>query len=271
MTDDLGGDPIRFVGFLDVLGFSAFVTANSHDTVQNVYNGLIGLAPLGLVGATIKSVEENGERFGTPDLAKVDTNILVISDSIVVFSDRADHQGFLNVLAAVRNLLAVAFYSGLPLRGAVTVGPLSYVPHQVESNATASIQSLFGRGLVDAKNLEAKQDWSGGIVSDEAIEVLKQIVAGPDGPERVQVSDFIPPELMRRWPVPMKVDGRIEPKESWAISWPWGNDDRPPNSMVREAFGMYGKDPTVATEKIEPTIDFLNAVRPDSRRLRDRT
>jgi len=256
-------DSIRFVGFLDVLGFSAFVSASSHRTVQNVYDGLFGLAPLGLVGATTKLVErENGERFGTPDLGRVDTSLLVISDSIVVFSDRADHSGFLKTLAAVRNLLAVAFYSGLPLRGAVTVGPLSYVPYQVESKATVSIQSLYGKALVDAKNLEAEQSWSGGVVSDEAVEALKQIVAGPDGPEQVEVSDFIPPELMRRWQVPVKVDGQIETEERWAISWPWGNDDRPPNSMVEKAFGMHGKDPAAASEKIRPTIAFLDGVRP---------
>jgi hypothetical protein len=257
----------RFVAFLDVLGFSDFVDRNEHLKLTNVYENLLtGMLPIALPGTKLKTLNEGTpEAVTTPDLSEVDVHALLISDSILFFSDRADQQGLIQVLTATQRRLCLGFYNGLPLRGAISLGPLAHQPGSWESRGSATFQALYGQALVDAKRLEGIQQWSGAIVDERAVDIFDRIAANADpSPRAVTSNDLVDHKLLRRYNVPVRFrpGNDLAMKDEWVSNWPWGNGDRPSTEMVRGAFSMHGKNPDAAEEKIQQTLRFLNSARP---------
>ena len=255
----------RFVAFLDVLGFSDFVDRNDHEKLTNVYNNLLsGMLPLALPGMKIKTLNEGTpDAVGVPDLSEVEVHALLISDSILFFSDRADQKGFIQVLTATQRCLCLGFYDGLPLRGAMSVGPLAYQPAAWPSGGSATIQALYGQALVNAKRLEATQEWSGAIIEERAVDLFDRIAAYIDPSFGALTSQqLVDLSLMRRHDVPVKGQGGVVLQDEWVANWPWGNQDRPGSEMVREAFSMHEKSADRSEEKILETLRFLDSARP---------
>lgn len=255
----------RFVAFLDVLGFSDFVDRNDHQKLTNVYDNLLsGMLPMALPGMKIKTLNEGTpDAVGVPDLSEVEVHALLISDSILFFSDRADQKGFTQVLTAAQRCLCLGFYDGLPLRGALSVGPLAYQPAAWPSGGNASIQALYGQALVDAKRLEATQQWSGAIIEERAVELFDRIAADVDPSFGALTSQqLVDLNFMRRHDVPVKSQEGVILKNEWVANWPWGNQGRPSNEMVREAFSRHEKNADHSEEKILETLRFLDLARP---------
>lgn len=255
------------MGFLDVLGFSDFVARNGHTTVTSVYDQLLTtLLTISLPGAKARTQDQGTSEAGaTADLSNVKVHALLVSDSIVFYSDRADPDGFLHTLIAVQRSLCYGFYFGLPLRGAISVGPLTHRSLEWQSGGVVMAQALYGQALVDAKRLEECQQWSGAIVDRRAMELIDQYLTPSQGSAALVSQNFL-----ARYEVPVKESGQLLTREEWAVAWPWGNGnnpaDRPPNDMVRGSFSMYGKNPAKAERKIRRTLEFLDELRPEGRR-----
>jgi hypothetical protein len=87
------------------------------------------------------------------------TNIVMASDSIVVYSGGDTHLEALAVTAAVRRLIVAGFRSGIALRCALAIGELDEL--DIEGIATggdhwtARFSGLIGLGLVRAYELES--------------------------------------------------------------------------------------------------------------------
>lgn len=255
----------RFVAFLDVLGFSDFVDRNDHAKLTRVYENLLsGMIPMSLPGMKIKTQNEGTpEAYGFPDLSEVKVHALLISDSILFFSDRADQQGLIDVLIATQRCLCLGFYDGLPLRGAVTLGPLAYQPGSWPSGGSATIQALYGQALVDAKRLEGIQQWSGAIIEHRAVDLFDRIADGADPSlGALRSTNLAELNILKRYDVPIKQVSGLTYRNEWVANWPWGNRDRPGNEMVREAFSRHEKSAGSSEQKVQETLRFLDQARP---------
>lgn len=248
----------RFVAFLDVLGFSDTVRAVPHDRLLRHYDNLISSAQRAASRGALTLVGDGPEQTAVADLTEARVQVLVVSDSVVVLSPAATGRGFVDLLQTTRDLLVSGLFIGLPLRGAVTVGPVDTVISGTGGPAPAV--SVVGRGLVDAYRLEADQQWSGAVVAQPAVEAFNAIqhAAALHPEEAVDIEALAEHRLLARYPVPTRT-GTID---AWAVNWPWGNRDKPAEQTVRDAFVKHGKDPALGAAKADATVKFLHDQRP---------
>jgi hypothetical protein len=252
----------RFVAFIDVLGFSDLVHQNDHASVARLYQTLTAYVQLVLTRGLYNVVENgDGEQRAIPDLSQANANLLIISDSIVIYSHTVTMKGFIDVLAAMRGAISSGFYVGLPMRGAMTVGPCTVFEEHLHTGVAVNTQSIVGRALVDAYQLERCQEWSGAIVSDDAIAHYEALAR-----ENRHVPDLATIEYLRekhviaRYDVPYKHTATA-PGRVWSVAWPWANRDRPSEALIRRAFAMHNKNPP-ADAKVANTLAYLDAMRP---------
>ena len=111
------------VAFLDVLGFSDFVDNNDHSVLINIYNNIFTIfTTLGLACGQVKFVNNNGSGYATPDVSYMNVNSLIVSDSIILWTDNSSPKSFEDIVSCVRQTLSLSFVSGLPLRGSIVEG-----------------------------------------------------------------------------------------------------------------------------------------------------
>jgi hypothetical protein len=252
----------RYVAFIDVLGFSDFVRRSDPALIERLYRTFENVAQMALThGKYILVDRGDGEQVAVPDFSHAAANMMIVSDSIILDSDRADMKGFIDVAVVLQRLLCHAFYVGLPLRAAMTVGPLAVIDRRQKASVSVATQSLVGLALVDAYEFEIQQDWSGGVISDRAVSSYQDIVtANQPNPDLATLEYLIETRFLGRHSIPLK-NGSSH--QGWCSEWPWGNPDRPSSEMVTKAFEMHGKDPDKAQNRIQNTLTFLAAVRPE--------
>jgi hypothetical protein len=159
-----------YVAFLDVLGFKALVENNSHEELSQIYDkALLGGVSFGLSNRQYASINGRDGRVLTNDITVVPVNSLIVSDSIIIWTEDDSRQSFQDIVSVVRGVMAHSCFEGLPLRGAISVGPVSWFESRL-GTAMHNIQSsVFGIGLTRAYQLEKNQEWAGCVVAHESI------------------------------------------------------------------------------------------------------
>lgn len=152
----------KYVGFLDILGFSDLVTNNSEEKLIQIYEEL--LAPIVETGLSLPE---------SPRPSNFKINSLVISDSIVLWTDDSTEESFFKIITVMGMILFAGIATGIPLRGSITAGSLTRLSNKYESNTNNVTETVLGKGLVDAYLLEKTQQWSGCIISKSALEEFK--------------------------------------------------------------------------------------------------
>jgi hypothetical protein len=248
----------RFVAFLDVLGFSDMVQAVDHDRLLQLYDNLVAFAQRAAAEGAFTLIGDGPQQRAVADLTQARVEVLVVSDSIVILSPGITGRGFVDVLRTVRDLLVNGLFLGMPLRGAITVGHVDTFVSG--SGGAAPAVSVVGRGLVDAYQREAAQQWAGAVVSDQALDAFTaaQTAAALPPEDDVDAGTLVGARLLARYPVPT----REGPIEGWAVSWPWGNRSKPSEETVRSAFAAHGKNPGAGAVKADATVRFLHNQRP---------
>jgi hypothetical protein len=61
------------------------------------------------------------------DIRRATVNSLLVSDSILIWTDDCRPESFVNIVMAVRSLMVFAVIDGILLRGAISIGPLTAV------------------------------------------------------------------------------------------------------------------------------------------------
>ncbi len=118
---------------------------------------------------------DGGKECLRPDIQQATVNALLDKgdkDSILIWTDDNSVESFANIVKAARSLLALSLVSGIPLRGAISIGPLPPGLNQRPPQTCDFPQSLIGKALNEA---EKEQEWCGCEVSKAAIEFYKSI------------------------------------------------------------------------------------------------
>jgi len=200
---------LRYVAFLDILGFKRIVCVHSHEHLKSVYQKFSETILHGLSnGKYVLSKDGETECIG-PDIRQATVNSLLVSDSILIWTDNNSAESFGNIVKAVRSLLAFSMIDGIPLRGAISIGPLSSILNQWPTQTQNFQHSLFGKAIVDAAEIEKKQEWSGCEISKTAIECYKSNCF--DG------ESLIEKKVVLSYPVPRK-DQNME-IDGYVIDW----------------------------------------------------
>ena len=162
-----------YVALLDILGFKRIASVHSHGHLKSVYQKFSDTIVHGLSNGKYVTAKICGEEYIGPDIRKATVNSLLVSDSILIWTNDSSAESFEKIVSAVRSLLTFSMMNGNPLRGAIPIGPLSSILSQWPTQTQNFQHSLFSRAIVDAAELENNQEWSGCEISKAAIETFK--------------------------------------------------------------------------------------------------
>lgn len=223
----------RFVGFFDILGFKNLVEKNSHEKLVEIYKDVLidTVAEIRRLGFEIHKNEENALK----SLESIKQ--FIISDSIILIQDDCTHRGLFFITLQAKVLLQIAMDEGIPLRGAISVGPVTIL----EDFGT----TIIGQGLVNAYSLESMQNWSGAIIDDKCFQIH------PKDNVFLEILEVKTP-LFATYKVPTKV--QVE-KEYHVINWV---KDIQTLEEIEKAFLRHGKELILEKEKqlVVNTLEF---------------
>jgi hypothetical protein len=247
-----------FVAFLDILGFSELVRANDHAKLVKLY-GLLMTSTEATISSGVRVITRGNDQVAVPDIARASVNLRIISDSVIVYSQRPNLEGCIDVLCVTRTLLWQGFCTGLPMRGAIAFGPLTSIDREMSEDLEIGTHSLVGRALVDAYAAEACQDWSGAVVTTNAVEAYNALCAEhAEAPDLATLEYLYEAGLLIDYAVPTKsAEGGSQ--QSVAVNWPRASTSRPDEAMLVSAFEQHGKSAERAGSKVQNTVEFLRA------------
>jgi len=219
------------MAFLDILGFKRIVSAHSREHLESVYEEFYATIEHGLSNDRCILSHDGGKECLRPDIRQATVNALLENDSILIWTDDNSVGSFANIVKAVRSLLALSLVSEIPLRGAISIGPLPPSLNQRPPQTHDFQQSLIGKALIEA---EKQQEWCGCEITEAAIEFYKKTC--PPENSLIDRKDVV------FYPIPRK-DGAVS---GYAVDWVNNDHAGIDSPCVRDAFAPpKGPDPTL--------------------------
>lgn len=160
----------KFIAYFDLLGFKDFIYKNDLDSQKGVFNEIFVFIE--------KSLAEN--KFSkTPkgvmaDISNSTINVTNFSDTIIFWTND-DTQNSLEEFVRVTYLFnwqMIRFT--FPLRGAIVFGEIEHINFKQNNNGGGlyNINSVYGKGIVDAYIKAESQNWAGTVIDGSFIEKL---------------------------------------------------------------------------------------------------
>lgn len=234
-TKDINDGKV-FTAFLDILGFKELVMNNTHSDLNEIFSNAIS----GTIDFIEKTSRETFDKF----TMKESLFFLMVSDSIIIWTNDLSEISFLAIALATSQLTALCMSRGVPLRGGISTGDISVV-------RSGSSMNVFGNSIVNAYELENKQEWSGVIVSDSCINLGH--VSNSE-----ELKTLLENRVIVTYEVPMK-SGKIRPYH--VCNWTHMFHERDYSSdVIVSAFASHNKgtDNWGVKTKMNNTIDFYN-------------
>lgn len=255
-----------YVALLDILGFKELAHNNSHEDLSEIYQIFCRAVKNGLIDNKVTHKEH--------DFSYACINSITISDSIVLWTDNTEINDFYDLLVLVRDLIFHGFYCGLPLRGALTIGPISYYYEKIKSKSQNYYASVFGKSIVDAYELSDDQRWSGALITDEAIkeyeDKINRLVRPINDPfnrynnqelyNLISINALIRRKFIRKCEVPSKQ--KLQ-KICYTIDWVNTKNPKFTEDSVKASFSKHNKllkKSDSVNEIINNTINYCKSV-----------
>jgi hypothetical protein len=198
-----------YLAFLDILGFKNIALAHSHEHLKSVYQRFCEAIEHGLSNGKYVLSDAGETKYIGPDVRQTAVNSLLVSDSILIWTDNNSAESFSNIVKAVRSLLAFSIIDGIPLRGAISIGSFTSVLNQWPSQTHNFQHSLFGKAIIEAAEAEKKQEWCGCEITESAISFYRNKCS--DGESLIKNKLIVP------YPVPRKNENTETP--GYVIDW----------------------------------------------------
>lgn len=158
-VSDLEELPNALIAVFDILGIRELMRHAASDLHLAAHMKTV-LDAATITGEEQSIFEVDGKRSSASPF------ILHVSDTVLLISSGSQPEDVLQFLWNAHQVMFVAMHSGLPLRGAVTIGDI----------VVSRERRLFvGSGLVDALELERAQEWSGACLSTALMEHIASI------------------------------------------------------------------------------------------------
>lgn len=255
----MNSDNLCYVAFLDILGFKQLVESNEHnDLVRKYKNLLIPQAAMAVTNGEYKVVESSStQMIAVPDYTKAKIKAMVISDSVLMYTEDDSMQSFMDICVSVGRLVMMGFFVGLPMRGSIAIGPLSTF-NQQEAEGIFEVYGLLGMSLVKAYSNESRYEWAGCVLDDECVERYEQLYskAKTEGVASYSINDILKHGFLIRYRPPSKDE---QNSEQYVINWPKFNRSLISENTIQRSFMQHGKNiqNESAKRKLKNTLEFL--------------
>jgi len=238
----------KFVAFLDLMGFKSLIENNKIDKLIELYKSALE--------DTVYKTFSIWERIPEASDQYLKINIIIISDSLIIWTENDDLNGFIKLVITVKNLLFSSIIKGLPLRGAICHGNLEmFETSFMKKHNLLSSPVILGNGLTKAYELERKQAWSGCVISNESIARFKEQYK----PEFLTLDILLKEKIIISYPVPFYNKKEVTCEINHVINWPIFKQRKLEERFFANQFKEHGKTIDKKVQGIiDQTIKFYN-------------
>jgi len=252
-----------YLAFLDVLGFQELVKNSTTENLIRTFEQLTDIVASQLTYMAVH--KENSISF---ELRKEqDLNYVIISDSIILWTNDIVHGSFYTIVAAVQNIIYHAFKHYVPLRGAIVCNSLAIFDNRFDTSQKNIEASLIGQAIVEGYELSNSQDWCGCFIDKECLKTHSEEFANFKKHDRdykisPEMYDGLERDYMMNSIVKTKVPFKSGYEDGSVIQWAKVGSNLPVyDYQVQETFEKdkgYKGQSTVKI-KIQNTIEFVSA------------
>lgn len=227
----------RYVGFFDIMGFSAHVKTAGDDH-ERLYNLLLELHAAGENAMQMMSRgDEYSQTLSKTHVASGQLRAVQFSDSIVAITEDASPASSLLIEMASNIFFLRALQSGIVLRGAIAKG-------QVTADFKNSI--FFGQPIIDAYRLEESQQWYGIAFHSSTVR------QGPTDAKPIGKGE-IPLAVTHA----VHLKGEADPHDITVLNWPViVRDEQVIKQMLAPFDGSQSPEPQKLGEYHRRTLEF---------------
>lgn len=234
----------KYLAFLDILGFKNLVKNNSLENLQELYERSIRT---GLTNAKVKPIELEDNKL----------NIMIVSDSIIVWGEHDSFNAFANLIVTVSFFLYAFLEEGLPLRGAIVYDELKVISiPEYPGVFNFPSKNIIGKSLVTAYKLEEQQAFVSCIIESNCIKHFNS-----QRLEYGNVSGIFDFKEMINLEFIIEYIPAINECKNYFINWPRIiRNKKPTEEYIIECFSRHKKsidDPKIK-DKLNKTIEFVN-------------
>jgi len=227
----------HYIAFLDILGFKDLIENNQLDDVIKLYDKFEPSLLYSMAFTNLEWRSKNLKNSDLPGLDNMPLNSLMISDSILIWTDSDSGKDFIQLLNTVKYHFQLALSYGVPLRGAITFGELAIKSGVHEkSNKMNGFSTILGKPLTKAYILENQAEWSGCIVDQDCIDYYNDYVGDDELPADTEFLEQM--TMLKRYKVPMK-SGEL--KEYYTVNWTTFGNKRVERDSIRKSFSKHSK------------------------------
>lgn len=247
---------MTYIALLDILGYGELIENNDTEKIE----GLLGNIPVYIQGSLAENKTSDSGGYAHFDVSEVSIHSLIISDTLIFWTQGVSTLEFFQLIGCLQRLMTFCHNRpGLFLRGALTAGDFNLrYPNSMTTNKGAFLSHtmIYGKGLVQAHEIEKNLELAGCLVTEEAWQLAKDNDPGDFDEKWKSLFDsshvilYNPPTKKEAW------------KDQLLINWV-SEASNPTRDNLEESFGRYRRptdDPKVR-RKIDNTLAFYDHVK----------
>jgi len=239
----------KFIAYFDFLGFKDFILNNDIEYQRRI----MGEIYLNIEDAVGKGKYiDYGFKF-TPDRRKTNINCLNFSDTVVFWSNDDSIKALEEIIKVVDRFNYKSIVFSFPVRGALLYGEIEHkgFNDKNKKGSIYNINSVYGKGVVDAYIKAETQNWAGTVIDESIIQFLSE--------NNYDVEKFLE-HYTKRYNAPYKYC-----KEEYVLRLAEGQLPEEAfinlSDLIRKNFSAHKKDITNSRvqEKLHNTLKYLES------------
>ncbi|HMT96888.1 MAG TPA: hypothetical protein PKC62_09390 [Ferruginibacter sp.] len=204
-----------FCCYLDVLGFKQKLLSKSDseqaDIIKSLFSYLVSSIPENL----IRQFSDNIDKAEI-DLESINTNSILISDSIILWTESCEYQNVIEFIHRVQRLMRNCFVGGFPLRGTISYGSLFHNEKNIASKTYNHFDLIVGPALMNAYKAEINFEWMGCTLDSECFEQITKIITQNNNSLNFEIDNLFKENIIVKYMPPRKC-GDVE--TLYTINW----------------------------------------------------
>jgi hypothetical protein len=246
----------KFIAYFDYLGFKDFIEKNDTEFQHQIMNNNFRDIEMALSNGKTKPVRQGV----ISDIDESIINCMNFSDTVVFWTNDDSSESMSELIRVAYNFNWHSIGFTFPLRGAIVYGEITHADfrQQNKGGGIYNINSLYGKGLVEAYLKAEGQHWAGTTIDVSVINEMESRGLNPE--EELN-------EYAKKYLIPYK--NVIEnQQEEFALKLVRGNLPEEAflnvSESIKRNFGEYNKstEHQSVQEKLTNTITYLKSFIP---------
>lgn len=204
-----------FCCYLDVLGFKQKLLSKSDSEQADIIKSLFSYLVISIPENLIRQSGDNIDREEI-DLETINTNSILISDSIILWTENCEYQNVIEFIHRVQRLMRNCFVGGFPLRGTISYGSLFHNEKNIASKTYNHYDLIVGPALMNAYKTEINFEWMGCTLDSECFEEITKIITQNNNSLNFEADNLFKENILVKY-TPPKKSGDVE--TLYTINW----------------------------------------------------